>query len=353
MTATSAVVVYSGDGGVAIERRAVRPLGSREILLRVRACGLCGTDLFKLQNDSVAHGTVLGHELVATVENVGDEVSGVVVGERVVVPHHVSCGTCASCLAGAEPLCPAFRENLLDPGGFSELVIVREKAVREAIYRFSDSVADEAAIFLEPAACVVRGVRRSGIFDNTRSSTSPIAVILGAGSMGLLHLLVLKAMNPSAQVIISDFDENRRNLARTLGADVVAEPSSLASAVTTRSKGIGVDAVFDTAGRPDSLGDHVALLRGGGTIVLFAHGANGRRAGFDFNDFFKRECRMIATYSSSLSDQIVAHQLIEVARLDASALVTHVLPFSRFHEAVELCRQRQALKVLMVPEGET
>ncbi|MES1242119.1 MAG: alcohol dehydrogenase catalytic domain-containing protein [Acidobacteriota bacterium] len=304
--------------------------GPGEILLRLRCAGLCGTDLFKLRYGTVPEGTVLGHEVVGTVETVGDGVLGFLPGDRVAVAHHVACGECDLCRRGSEPLCPAFRENLLVPGGFSEWILVREQAVRQAMFGLPPHIPDETAVFLEPAACVLRGIRK------VQSPAS--AVVLGGGSMGLLHLLVLKAVVPGVRVAVLDPLEERARYARELGAVEAVEA-------------IGdVDAVFDTAGGAEALRTALHLVRPGGTVVLFAHAAAGEQAGFDLNAFFKAEKRLVATYSSSLAEQREIHRLMSGRRLDPSPLVTHRLPLSRFDEAVALARDRRALKVLLTPE---
>lgn len=349
---TMTVAVCAGGGAVRVESRPRPEPGPGEIRLRLRAAGLCGTDLFKLQHDTAAPGSVLGHEIVGIVDAVGEGVVGYAAGDRVAVPHHVACGECALCRRGSEPLCPAFRENLLVPGGFSESVLVRERAVRQAVFGLPEHLSDEAAVFLEPAACVIRGVRHSRLAEIAVPGETPAAAILGAGSMGLLHLLVLKALFPERRIAVSDPLEERRRLALGLGADAAAPPAEIRDALGSLSGGLGADVVFDTVGGAGPLEDALALSRPGGTTVLFAHAGHEERAGFDLNAFFKSERKLIATYSSSLVDQRDAFRLLATRRLDPSPLVTHRLPLSRFAEAVELARERRALKVLLLPEGE-
>ncbi len=306
------------------------------MLLRLRAAGLCGTDLFKLRHAAVPDGTVLGHEVVGSVAALGEGVTGFALGDRVVVPHHVACGECDFCRRGSEPSCPAFRENLLVPGGFSEWVLVRERAVRLAVFGLPPSLKDETAVFLEPAACVLRGIRHARLPEIALTGPSPGCVaILGGGSMGLLHLLVLKAVHPGLRVVVSDPLEERR-------------PEDPASG------GRGADAVFDTVGGAGPLETALALSRPGGAVVLFAHAdAEGNeKAAFDLNAFFKRERRLLATYSSALAEQREVYRLLVSGRLDPSPLVSHRLPLSRFAAAVELARERRAVKVLLVPDEE-
>lgn len=342
------VAACAEGGTVLLETRPLPEPGPGELLLRLRCAGLCGTDLFKLRHATAPRGAVLGHEIVGTVEALGPGTAGFEPGDRIVVPHHVACGTCALCRRGSEPLCPAFRENLLEPGGFSERIVVRERAVRQAAFGLPAHVSDETAVFLEPAACVLRGIRHA------RLSEMPVtaAAIVGGGSMGLLHLLVLKAVLPGLKVTVSDRLEDRLQLARDLGADAAVPPGYMRDAADALSDGLGADVVFDTAGGPEALSAALELTRPGGTVVLFAHAGEGERAGFDLNAFFKSEGRLIATYSSTLAEQREVHRLMVTRRLDPSPLVTHRLPLSRFDEAVELARELRAIKVLLVPDEE-
>jgi len=344
MTDTMRVVAVGADGSSVIENRPVPAPAAGELLLRVRSCGLCGTDLFKIVNGTAPAGTVLGHELVGDVLSTGAGVTGFAIGQRVVVPHHVACGQCALCRRGADTQCAAFRDTLLEPGGFAETVLVRRRAVVLAAQPVPDDIPDEAAVFMEPAACVLRGIDRAEL-PRARGT----AVILGAGSMGLVHLLVLRAAEPGLAVIVSDPLEERRTVARRHGATAVVDPGDLADAVGEISHGIGADAVFDTVGGPQTLGQALEMLRPGGTAVLFAHAPGGALAGFELNPFFKAEKRIIGTYSGGLNEQKRIAALLFSGKLDPSPLVTHRMPLERFDEAVELARSRKALKILITP----
>ncbi|HEY0510586.1 MAG TPA: alcohol dehydrogenase catalytic domain-containing protein [Thermoanaerobaculia bacterium] len=355
-TTSTTVAACAVGGAVRIESRPRPAPGPGEMLLRLRCAGLCGTDLFKLRHATATAGSVLGHEIVGTVAVLGEGVRGFAPGDRVAVPHHVACGECALCRRGGEPLCPAFRENLLVPGGFSEWVLVRERAVRQAAFGLPPHLSDEAAVFLEPAACVLRGVRHARLTETALAGPVPgSAAILGGGSMGLLHLLVLKAVHPDLRVAVSDPLEDRRDLARRLGADAAMPPGAATRrAIDELSSDLGADAVFDTVGGADLLETALAISRPGGAVVLFAHADSedhDEPAGFSLNAFFKGERRLLGTYSSGLTEQREAYRLLVSRRLDPSPLVTHRLPLSRFEEAVTLARERRALKVLLVPDG--
>jgi len=338
------VVACLGGERTALERRAIPAPAADEMLLKLRVVGFCGTDLFKLTTDSVTEGTVLGHEIVGEVVRLGDAVGGFRAGDRVAVPHHVSCGTCRLCRSGNETMCDTFRENLMEPGGFADHVLIKSRATAQAAQKVPDGISDEAAVFLEPAACVLRGITRSGLADGGS------AAILGGGSMGLLHLLVIKAAMPNVSVMLIDPVPERREIASSLGADATVEPGTDAvAAASSLAAGHGVDAVFDTVGGAALLKSALALCRQGGTVVLFAHAPDGQPADFDLNDLFKFEKRVIGSYSGALAEQSAVFDLIRNGALNPTPLVTHTMPLDDFEHGFRLAKNRQALKVLFTP----
>jgi L-iditol 2-dehydrogenase len=199
---------------------------------------------------------------------------------------------------------------------------------------------------------VLRGVRRAGLPESVAEDPEPaVALVLGAGSMGLLHLLVLRAVVPTLRVVVSDPVAVRRELALELGAaGAVAPGDETRRVVGELSRGLGAEAVFDCAGGAAALADGLACSREGGAVVLFAHGGAGERADFELDHLFKHERRLLGTYSSGLAEQAAIFELLVAGRLDPAPLATHRLPLSRFAEAVALSEQRIALKVLLTPD---
>lgn len=341
---THRVVACRGGDETALETRPIPTPSAGEMLLDLRVVGFCGTDLFKLDTGSAVPGTVLGHELVGDVVALGAGVDKFREGDRVAVPHHVPCGDCALCRRGNETMCETFRENLLEPGGFADKILVRARATAQAAHRLPDHLSDEAAVFMEPAACVLRGVHRSGI------EAGGTAVVLGAGSMGLLHLLVLKAAHPELAVTVVDPVTERRHLARRLGAaEATAPGAETGDAVLSATAGLGADAVFDTVGGSQTLEAGLALSRQGGSVVLFAHAPDGQAADFDLNTVFKYERRILGTYSAAVAEQAEIFALLSDGVLDPTPLISHRLPLDDFADGVALVRRHQALKVLFTP----
>jgi L-iditol 2-dehydrogenase len=241
-------------------------------------------------------------------------------------------------------MCKVFKENLLAPGGFADFVLVRARAAAQGARKLPDDLRDDVAVFMEPAACVLRGVHKAQV------EPGGVAVVQGGGGMGLLHLLVLSAVHPGLRVLVIDPIEERRSLGVTLGADCAAAPGEQARhALAEMSDGLGADAVFDTVGGAAPLESALALTREAGTVVLFAHAPAGERAGFELNTLFKHERRVLGSYSGGLQEQSQVFSMMRDGLLDPSPLVSHRLPLAEFASGVEIARRREALKVLFTP----
>ena len=337
------VVSIREGGEPALEERPEPRPGPGEIALSVVASGLCGTDLFKLANRLAPAGSVLGHEVVGEVAELGAGVELFRLGDRVVVPHHRACGRCRLCLAGAETQCPEFRVNRLDPGGFADRLVVDAEATATAARLVPEALDTLDAIFLEPAACVLRSIDRSGMAAAATATGAARAVIFGGGSMGLLHLLVLAAAIPGCEVIVVDPRDDRRRLALELGASAAFPPDAPELA------GLAADAAFDCVGGAALASSALAALRPGGTAVLFAHARPAEMPSFELNELFKHEKRLVGAYSGSLREQDRIFDLLSSGALRPAVLVTHRLPLAGFEHGVGLARRQEALKVVFEP----
>jgi len=337
-----AVVIREG-GRAELEERPTATPSEGEMVLRVLASGLCGTDLWKLATGAAPAGTVLGHEIVGEVLALGAGVRGFEPGDRVVVPHHLSCGICRLCQSGAETQCSAFRLNRLDPGGFADQALVDAAATARAARAVPPGLDTFDALFLEPAACVLRSVNRASLATPLEAPGRTVALVLGGGSMGLLHLLVLRAELPGCDVVVVEPRADRRELALELGAAAALVPGD------PHLADLGADAVFDCVGGGELAGVAIRALRPGGTAVLFAHARPGDTPAFDLNDLFKHEKRLVGAYSGSSREQARIFELLRSGVLRPSVLVSHRLPLTEFAHGVDLARRQEALKVVFEP----
>jgi L-iditol 2-dehydrogenase len=334
-----AVVLREG-GRLAVEEWARPRIGAGEILLRLRGCGLCGSDIAKLAAPPSPRPLVLGHELVGDVVEAGPGVPGIGVGDRVVAAHHVPCGACHYCRRGSASMCRAFKASHLDPGGFAEYVRVPADNVRHASFVVPPHVSDEAASFVEPLACCVRAVRRAG------ARPGDTAVVVGLGSVGLLFVQVLR--KAGAAVVGLDPLSDRAALAKRLGAESAGGEAAAAAAARDLSEGRGADLVVVTGGGAAVLPWITGVVRDGGAIHYFA-GGGGDALPLPLQTLYHRELTLTATYSSSPDDLARSFALITAGDVVVDQLVSHRLPLPRLAEAVDLVRRREALKVYLTP----
>ncbi|HEV8614467.1 MAG TPA: alcohol dehydrogenase catalytic domain-containing protein [Methylomirabilota bacterium] len=332
--------VFHGAGRLAAEDWPRPAIGDGELLLRVRGCGLCGSDIAKIVAAGTRGPAVFGHEVVGDVIEAGAGAAGFMRGDRVVAAHHVPCGECHYCRRGSESMCRAFKASNLDPGGFAEYVRVPAPNVRHATFRVPEHISDEEASFVEPLACCLRAVERA------RVEPGDTAVVIGLGSIGCLFVQLLA--RAGASVVGFDHLAQRARLAQTLGAAVATTTEDAAAATRLLSDGRGADHVIVTGGGAAVLPPAAALARDGGSIHYFA-GGEGEALPLPLETLYHRELTLTTTYSSSPATLARAFWLIAAGKVAVDRLITHRLPLERLAEGVDLMRRRQALKVWVTP----
>jgi L-iditol 2-dehydrogenase len=299
--------------------------GAGEVVCRVLACGVCGSDVLDAW---VARKVpaVLGHEIAAEVEQVGAGVSGVAAGDRVVVHHHAPCGECRRCRRGHETLCDQFKATRLHPGGFAERVRVPADLVGELLVL--DGLDAERATFVEPLACVLRAFARAGL----RAGDS--LLVVGAGTSGLLAIAAAHALAVEA-VWAREPRAERLELALGLGAE--------------RHGNELVDVAIVCTTKPDAIAAGFHAVAPGGTLCLYAPPDPGEAIGLDGHALYVGEIDVCASYSAGPADMRRALELIAAGRVDPAPLVTHRLPLEQTGAALELARRGEAVKALVLP----
>jgi len=300
--------------------------GEGEVVARVLACGVCGSDVL---DSWVARKVpaVLGHELCAEVEEVGAGVRGVAPGDRVVVHHHAPCGECRRCRRGHETLCEQFRATRLYPGGFAERVRVPADLVGELLPVAGD-LDTERATFVEPLACVLRAFDRCGLHAGDS------LLVVGTGTSGLLAVAAAHARAVEA-VWVREPRPERLERALALGAE--------------RHGNELVDVAIVCTTKPAAIADGFAAVAPGGALCLYAPPDPGQALGLDGHALYVREVDVCASYSAGPRDMRAALALIATGRVDPAPLITHRLPLERTGEALELARTGGAVKALVLP----
>jgi len=317
-------------------------IGAGELLVRVKASGICGSDVMEWYRKPKA--PVLGHEIAAEVVEVGRGVDVVKVGDRVFVSHHVPCGSCRFCLAGHETVCDTLRTTNFDPGGFAEYVRVPAINVTHGVFPLPRELSDDEATFVEPLACVIRGQRLAGF------RPGGTMLVLGSGVAGLLHIKLAKAAG-AAKVIATDVVEFRKAAARKAGADFVIEGrEDVPTRVKEANEGNLADLVVTCTGAPKAIAQGLASVDRGGTVLFFAPIDPAAKVDIPFNELWREEITVTSSYGGSPRDIRESINLLREKRLAVTDLITHVLPLVKAAEGFRLVAEaRDSIKVLLRP----
>jgi len=332
----------AGPGRVVLSERPIPTAGPGEVVVSLAACGVCGTDLEKLRGNYRTAG-LIGHEPVGRVAELGAGVTGLDLGDRVFVHHHVPCYSCEVCARGDYTFCPTYSQTNLDPGGFAEAFRVpAENVSRKAVLPLADSVDWDAGALLEPAGCALTAIRRIGLPDRAN------AFVLGLGPVGLLYARLLRTMG-TAWVGGTEVSPLRRRAAERGGIDLAVdprEPGAAKAAVDRATGGRGVDLAVVAVGHPAVVREATTLVRRGGTVNLFGLPESGSRLEADLQDLYLRGVRVIPSYATTETDLVEVHRRVATGQLQISDLVSHRIPLERIAEAFDLAgRPNDAVKV--------
>lgn len=296
-------VVYRGTEQLEIAQIPEPELPEGGAIIKVNACGLCGSDIVKIRQGIFKNGAVPGHEIVGYIHKIGKN-PNFKVGDRVVAGHHVPCFNCVYCKNGNYSMCRQFKATNINPGGFCEYLAVSKAHLENTVFKVPDSVSDTAASFTEPVACCLRAVKRAGVKRND------VVLVIGLGSIGLIMGQLLKHFG--AKVVACDLLDERIQLAKELGFDAAykyTNDNEISVLLRTNFQEEGADKVFLASGSAKSLPLATRAVRDGGTILVFAS-VPDYEAGFANNDIYYRELTVLGSYSPSPNDLRTSLQLI-------------------------------------------
>lgn len=338
------VGMYYNNRDVRVEETPVPQIGPGEILVKVHASGICGSDVLEWYRIKKAP-KVLGHEIAGEIVEVGAGVDRYKKGDRVFVSHHIPCNTCYYCLKGYHTACETLHTTNFDPGGFSEYVRAPRLNVDRGVFVLPDEVSYEEATFVEPLGCVLRGQRL------VKFQPGDSVLILGAGISGLLHLATARALG-AGRIMATDINEFRLKAAKDLGADAVWHAKEdIPALVRQANNNRPVDLVIVCTGALSAFKQALNSVDRGGTVLCFATTEPGVDIPVPMNEFWRNEIKLMPSYGNSPYDAAVAIELIRAKRIPIQQMITHRLPMEQIGLGFRLVAEAaDSIKVIIEPQ---
>ena len=337
------VAMYYNNRDVRLEEVPTPQIGPGELLVKVLASGVCGSDVMEWYRIKKAP-RVLGHEIAGEIVEVGKGVDQYKVGDRVFVSHHVPCNTCQYCLNGFHTLCDTLRKTNFDPGGFAEYIRVPRINVDQGVFVLPDEISFEDGVFIEPLACVLRGQRIA------RLKPGQSVFVIGSGISGVLHIALARASG-AGWIIASDVDEYRLKAAKKFGVDetILAKDVNPLE-IREINQGRLADLVIVCAGAISAYIQALQSVDRGGTVLCFAPLEPGLNFVFPFFEFWNDGISLLSTYGGSPFDITTAIELIRAQRLPLREMITHRLPLKETGLGFQLVAEaKDSIKVIIEP----
>jgi L-iditol 2-dehydrogenase len=335
------VAVYHRNDDIRVEERTVPSISDGEILVKMKASGICGTDVMEWYRIKKAP-CVLGHEMAGEIVRVGRNVEGLIKGDRVFVSHHVPCYKCHYCLQEKYTACESLHKGNYDPGGFAEYIRVPEENVKYGTFVLPGSLTYEEAAMIEPMACTVAGQNQLGL------RKGQTVLIIGSGISGLLHVHLAK--RKGARVISTDINKYRLGKASEFGADFVIDAGKY-SADRLRSVNDNrlADVVIVCTAARQAIDNAISSVDRKGKILFFAV------PDFDMNipsvRFWRDEISLHFSYGAAPEDLRAAIELIEGDTESIGKMITHRIALSEIQQGFKLVSAaKDSLKVIVVPD---
>jgi L-iditol 2-dehydrogenase len=338
--------VYYNNHDVRIQELPVPDIGEDEVLLKVMASGICGSDVIEWYRVPKAP-RVLGHEATGVISKVGGKVKSVKVGDRVFVSHHVPCNQCRHCQRGHHTACHTLHTTNYHPGGFAQYIRVPKINVDFGIYKLPDDMSFEEGTFIEPLACVSRGQRLSNLQkDDT-------LLVIGSGISGILHVQLAKFKGVK-NIVVADINPYRLELAKKFGAHHALDAkANLPEKLKEVNEGRLADQVIVCTGATSAALTALDCVESGGTILFFAVPDPSVKLPVPINDFWRNEITMRTSYGAAPVDLEDSLKVLATGRLNIKDMITHRLDLREAQEGFRLMAEAgQSLKVILEPNRE-
>ncbi len=337
------VAYWYNNKDIRIEEISTPKPKSREMLVRVMSCGICGSDIVEWYRLPRAP-LIQGHEVGAQVVKVGKSVKKYKPGDRVFIAPKVPCMKCYYCQNGHYPQCSEVKERL--PGGFAEYILVPEILIENGTYLLPDSITYDQSTFIEPLACVVRAQRLAGL------KKGQTVLVIGCGMSGLLNIKLAKTKG--CRIIVADINKTKMDIAKKMGADITINATDDISKRLIEKAGKKADIVFLCASADSAVEQAWKCVDKGGVIVLFAVPAPDKKVIVPVNDFWMKEITILTSYYCGPPDIIEAMKLIEWDTVTVDDLITHRFPLTEIVKGFQLVMDgRDSIKVIIKPQEQT
>jgi L-iditol 2-dehydrogenase len=338
-------VFVRGGKGVSVEDVRTPSVGEQDVLVRMRACGLCGSDLEKVYGNYGMHSSRLGHEPTGELIKVGKSVKGFDVGDKVFVHHHVSCYACHYCWHGDFTMCNMYQISNIEPCGLSEQFLVPAWNVgRGGLVKLPENITFDEACLIEPLSCCIRSLAKCKLQNG-----DDIAIV-GAGATGLMHV-ILANLAGAKNTVVFDINQFRLDFAEKHFGVVGYNPNTdknVTQKVQNITESRGVDNTIVATGSPRAFLQALTVTRKGGRIVLFGVPNEGTKVLCNLGEIYSRELSIIPSYAASELEINQAIRLISSRKIKINSLITHRFDITRTSDALRCAHDaKDAIKVIV------
>jgi L-iditol 2-dehydrogenase len=326
-------------------RNVDRPqIGSSDIIVTMKACGVCGSDLEKIYGQYSQPSMRLGHEPSGIVSETGSDVKEFKKGDRVFVHHHVPCYSCHFCLHGNETMCQKYSETNLSPCGLAEEFLVPDWNVSHGgVIKLPDHIGFDDASMIEPLACCVRA------WNKIKFKQGDSVAILGAGPTGMMHVMLSKIFGMK-DIFCFDINNFRLNFAKQFGIteSILSTDPNAYQKILSKTQNRGVDIVIVSTGSLNAIAQSIEIVRKGGAVVLFGVPSKDAKMSMDISRIYSKEITITPSYAASETDTNVAFKLIVEKKIEVNKLITHRFDLSESAKALECAHQgNDSMKIIV------
>jgi len=354
--ATMKAAVYKGDSIVEVESIPVPEIGAGEVLIRVEACGICHTDLKKIEYNLLPAPRIYGHETAGVVAKVGRGVTKYQVGDGVIVFHHIPCGKCFYCSRKLYAQCPVYKKVGVTAGyepaggGFSQYVRAMDWIVERGIEKIPEGVSFDQACFVEPVNTCLKGVKQID------PQPEDVVAILGQGPIGLIFTMMVARIG--SKIVSTDTMPGRRKLSREFGASESFDPRGVNQgddferSIRSMTEGRGADLVIVAASAKGIVEQAVKCSRPGAKILLFAQTSHQERVDLSGADICMGERMLCGSYSASIDVQAESAAMVFSSQLNVERLISHRYALNHINEGIDraLHPDEESLKIVVEPQ---